>query len=217
MLPTEVFEVLRDVFDAMAQGQAVTIAPVHQCLPTQEAAGSLGVSRPTVVQLLASGAIPFDQPGRHRRVRLADIVEELRRNLTQVVDSSAVDHLLGQVIAAFPDAEVTGYQSLIDGLTCDPKDRHVLAAAVRANVGAIVTLNTTDFPDHATESYAVEVIQPDTFVLDLLDLAPGAVVDELSRQALANRRAPRTLVQILEALERAGAPAFADEVRCRVT
>ena len=38
VLPPEVFEVLRDVVDAMAQGQAVTIAPVHQRLTTQEAA-----------------------------------------------------------------------------------------------------------------------------------------------------------------------------------
>lgn len=74
VLPVEVFEVLRDVVEAMAQGQAVTIAPVHQRLTTQEAAGLLGVSRPTVVKLLESGEIPFEQPGRHRRVRLADVL-----------------------------------------------------------------------------------------------------------------------------------------------
>ncbi|MCC6225017.1 MAG: hypothetical protein IT195_01245 [Microthrixaceae bacterium] len=45
----------------------------------------------------------------------ADITDELWRNLTEVVDPSAVDHLLGQMTAAFPDAEVTGYQALIDG------------------------------------------------------------------------------------------------------
>jgi excisionase family DNA binding protein len=73
-LPPEVFDVLRDVVEAMAQGQAVTIAPVHQRLTTQEAADLLGVSRPTVVKLLESGAIPFEQPGRHRRVRLADVL-----------------------------------------------------------------------------------------------------------------------------------------------
>ncbi|HVX19624.1 MAG TPA: PIN domain-containing protein [Acidimicrobiales bacterium] len=155
--------------------------------------------------------------GFYRALWSADIVEELRRNLTEVVDPSVVDRLLGQMTAAFPDAEVTGYQALIDGLTCDPKDRHVLASAVRANAGAIVTFNTTDFPDHSIEPYAVEVIHPDTFLLDLLDLAPGAVVDELSRQAAANRRAPRTLPQILDALERGGVPAFADEVRRRAT
>ncbi|HPU40137.1 MAG TPA: helix-turn-helix domain-containing protein [Microthrixaceae bacterium] len=74
VLPPEVFEVLRDVVDAMAQGQALTIAPVHQRLSTQEAADLLGVSRPTVVKLLESGEIPFEQPGRHRRVRLADVL-----------------------------------------------------------------------------------------------------------------------------------------------
>ena len=66
-----------------------------------------------------------------------------------------------------------------------------------------------------SEPYSIEVIHPDTFLLDLLDLAPGAVVDELSRQAAANRRAPRTLSQMLDALERGGVPAFADEVRRR--
>ncbi|HEY9564769.1 MAG TPA: helix-turn-helix domain-containing protein [Nocardioides sp.] len=74
VLPPEVFEVLRDVLEAMAQGQAVTVAPVHQRLTTQEAADLLGISRPTVVKLLESGEIPFEQPGRHRRVRLADVL-----------------------------------------------------------------------------------------------------------------------------------------------
>lgn len=52
----------------------MTIAPVHERLTTQEAADLLGVSRPTVVKLLESGEIPFEQPGRRRRVRLADVL-----------------------------------------------------------------------------------------------------------------------------------------------
>jgi predicted nucleic acid-binding protein len=153
--------------------------------------------------------------GLYRALWSDDIVEELHRNLIEVVDSAAVDRLLEQMTTAFPDAEVTGYRALIDRLTCDPKDRHVLAAAVRANAGAIVTFNLTDFPDHSVAEYEVDVIDPDTFLLDLLDLAPGAVIDELSAQAVANRRAPRTLPQLLDALERAGAAGFADEVRRR--
>ena len=74
VLPPEVFEVLRGVVEAMASGQAVTIAPVHQRLTTQEAAELLGISRPTLVKLLEANEIPYEQPGRHRRVRLADVL-----------------------------------------------------------------------------------------------------------------------------------------------
>ena len=83
VLPAEVFEVLRGVVEAMAEGQAVTIAPVHQRLTTQEAADLLGISRPTFVKLLESGEIPFEQPGRHRRVRLADVLAYRQRRSSQ--------------------------------------------------------------------------------------------------------------------------------------
>ena len=65
--------------------------------------------------------------GLYRALWSADIVDELRRNLIELVDPKAVDRLLAQMAVAFPDAEVAGYQSLIDGLVCDPKDGHVLA------------------------------------------------------------------------------------------
>lgn len=80
VLPAEVVEVLRNIVEAMAAGQAVTIAPVHQRLTTQEAADVLGVSRPTLVKLLESGEIPFEQPGRHRRVRLVDVLAYRERS-----------------------------------------------------------------------------------------------------------------------------------------
>lgn len=83
MLPAEVFEVLRDVVTAMAQGQAVTVASVHQRLTTQEAASLLGISRPTFVKLLEEGEIPYEQPGRHRRVLLSDVLAYRKRRSTQ--------------------------------------------------------------------------------------------------------------------------------------
>ena len=83
VLPPAVFAALRDVVEAMSNGQAVTIAPVHQRLTTQEAADLLGISRPTFVKLLKSGEIPFEQPGRHRRVRLASVLAYRQRRSSQ--------------------------------------------------------------------------------------------------------------------------------------
>jgi len=153
--------------------------------------------------------------GLYRALWSADIVDELRRNLIELVGPTAVRHLLDQMATAFPEAEVTDYRSLIDSMTCDPKDRHVLAAAVRAGAGAIITFNSADFPDRSTKPHEIEVIDPDSFLLDLLDLSPDGVADELALRAAANRRAPKTLPQIIDALGRAGVPGFADELRRR--
>lgn len=73
-LPPEVFEVLRQVVLAMSQGLAITVAPLHTVLTTSEAAHLLGISRPTLVHLLEAGEIPYEQPNRHRRVKLADVL-----------------------------------------------------------------------------------------------------------------------------------------------
>ena len=81
-LPAQVHEVLLQVVTAMEAGLAVTIAPHHLTLSTQEAADVLGVARTTLVRLLEAGAIPFDKPSRHRKVKLVDLLDyrELQRS-----------------------------------------------------------------------------------------------------------------------------------------
>src|SRR5579863_10418598 len=73
-LPAEVYRVLRQVVEVMRQGKATVVAPHGLMLTTQEAADFLGVSRPTLVKLLEEGAIPFEKPNRHRRVKLRDLL-----------------------------------------------------------------------------------------------------------------------------------------------
>lgn len=99
-LPGEIFEVLRDVVAALAQGLAITVATHQTVLSTSEAAGLLGVSRPTLVRLLEAGEIPFSQPGRHRRVRLADLLAYQQRA------SRVRAALLDQMVADSEDARL---------------------------------------------------------------------------------------------------------------
>ena len=47
---------------------------------------------------------------------------------------------------AFEDAKVTGNGGLVGSMTNDPKDRHVLAAAVRGAAHAVITENVRHFP-----------------------------------------------------------------------
>lgn len=74
-IPDEIFRILDQVTNALAAGEGITVVPQGMTMTTQQAADFLGVSRPTLVRLLEAGDIPFDKPGRHRRVRLDDLVE----------------------------------------------------------------------------------------------------------------------------------------------
>ncbi len=114
---------------------------------------------------------------------------------------------------AFPDALVAGYEFLIDGMGNDPKDRHVLAAAVRANAEVVVTFNVKDFPDVALKPYDILAVTPDDFLLDQLDLYPGLTIGVLEQQAASYRREPTTVPGVLALLERSGVMQFTAEVR----
>lgn len=115
--------------------------------------------------------------GLFRPLWSADIIEELRVNLLEHgEDPELVEKRVAAMTTYFPDAMVTGYESLINGLACDEKDRHVLAAAIRANAEVLVTFNVKDFPPESVATFDIEIVHPDDFLLDQLDLYPGPTV-----------------------------------------
>lgn len=126
---------------------------------------------------------------------------------------AAVDHRLAQMRQAFPDAEVAGYENLVSGMTNHPKDRHVLAAAVRGNAEVIVTFNLWDFPAEALDPYDISARHPDEFLLDQLDLYPGVTMACLRQQVARYKRGPSRVAELLGPLTAAGVPEFAAEVR----
>jgi len=50
-------------------------------------------------------------------------------------------------------------------MTNDPKDRHVAAAAVRANAQVIVTSNLKDFQPSSLTEWGIEARHPDQFLV----------------------------------------------------
>jgi len=92
------------------------------------------------------------------------------------------------------DCLVTGYESLIDGLTLpDPNDRHVLAAAIRVGADVIVTYNLDDFPDKILDPLGIEPQHPDIFVTHLLDLDVPAVCAAARRHRQSLKKPPKTV------------------------
>lgn len=72
-LPKAVRELLVSILTEVSHGNMVNLVPVHAELSTQEAANLLNVSRPHLVKLLESGAIPHHKAGSHRRVKYSDL------------------------------------------------------------------------------------------------------------------------------------------------
>ena len=109
----------------------------------------------------------------------------LRRALVRegAASSDQAERIITLMRVHFPESEVAGYESLTVTMTCHPKDRHVLAAAVKAGSALLVTDNNDDFPPESTEPYGVEVLTSDQFLLEFLDASPATVIRTLGRQA----------------------------------
>jgi len=147
------------------------------------------------------------------------ILDEVTRNLRgrQKMTASQAAHFETRVDMFFASltAFVTDYESLIPTLTNNMKDRHVLAAAVKANAHIVVTFNLKHFPDKALASHDVVALHPDLFLTRLHALYPDMLDNIVREQAAALHRPPVTVAQLLDTLTQ-HAPRFVRLVRLRL-
>lgn len=140
-----------------------------------------------------------------------EMVGVLRRKLNRTPEET--DYLVKELRTHFADAWVEpGYIKLIPAMSNDPKDRHVLAAAVKGGCDVVVTYNMRHFPKENLAPLDVTAMTPDEFLLGLYFLSPEIVVHELHEQGAA-LEPKKSLAEILSALEICQCLQFATLIR----
>jgi PIN domain len=145
----------------------------------------------------------------------SDIMVETKRTMELKLGCSSeqTQHLEDELRSHFEDSWVVGYEPLIPVMGNHPKDRHVLAAAVKTGAQTIVTFNLKDFQKEALAPWDVQAQHPDAFLIDQYHLDPTVVVRKLIEQARLHADDLDRLFGILERM----APSFVGVVRQHAT
>lgn len=152
--------------------------------------------------------------GVYRPLWSSNILDELRRVLIEAgIEEAAVDHRIASMGDAFPGAKVSGYETLIQEMTCEQNDRHVLAAAVKGGASSLVTFNLKHFPPHASTRSGLTTVHPDDFLLDQLDLYPDTATDTITQVPAMYEHPPVTTNEFIDLLSRSGVPRFVATIK----
>ncbi len=144
---------------------------------------------------------------------LDEVFNNLKANRPDLKDA-ALQRTRALMNESIRDVRVENFDALEAQVSLpDEKDRHVVAAAIRAEATTIVTANTRDFPASALAPWGIDAEHPDTFLMKQLDTHVNTmriIVEEISR---ATSRPPLNFNEILNQLERSGAPETARHLR----
>lgn len=140
----------------------------------------------------------------HRPNVRREALERTRRAMDEAVDGGLVK----------------GYDALIPTLTLpDPKDRHVLAAAIHAGASWIVTFNLSDFPATALSHHGIRAISPDEFIFHLFTTRQDLALFAVKRHRESLSRPAKTVDEYLATLEKQKLPktvAFLQDYRDKI-
>ena len=92
---------------------------------------------------------------------------------------------MNAMLWASPDANVSGYATLIKAINLpDSDDRHILAAAIRCKVDVVVTANLKDFPKEYPDQFGIEAQHPDKFITDVIRLNPETALQAFKKPGI---------------------------------
>jgi predicted nucleic acid-binding protein len=146
-----------------------------------------------------------------------DILDEYKRNLLlnrPDITESQVDYTISRLKASVLDAMIDGYHSLIKSINLpDPKDRHVVAAAINGRADIIVTYNIKDFPQSELDQFNIEAQHPDDFLVSMISLDEKAIYEAFINMQKSFNKPPLTQKEIIEHFKtKENAPKFAHEM-----
>lgn len=128
-----------------------------------------------------------------------DILRELRSTLQRMGYTPVqAERRIRAMESAFEDASVTGYERLVGAMTNNPKDRHVLAAAVRCGAHAIVTQNVKHFQPEGDWPHDVDILTADEFLVHQFYFNDELLMEKLAEQAAALKAPIGALLDRLE-------------------
>ncbi len=119
----------------------------------------------------------------------------------------------------FQEPLVEGYEDRINEvrpLLPDPRDAHVVAAAIHGGADAILTFNIKDFPETVLSRWDLVVLHPDDYLVDMMldqirsNFLPKPLLEVLKRQRLGLKNPPLNVDAFLTSLERAGLKKLAE-------
>jgi PIN domain len=159
--------------------------------------------------LLTLAAHEFFSPKWSPRIRAEwtrNLLARMKERSTESDAQRRVERIVAAMDAAFPDAESD--TELVEPEILEPvssKDRHVVVTAIATHADAIVTFNVTDFAAaHLKEHLEIEVIHPDDFVMDLVDLNEKRAVAAFRELRARKKNPPWETSELIQRLRDAG-------------
>jgi len=133
-----------------------------------------------------------EDPAMYRPIWSEHIMVELSRVLKSKLNcrDEQISYRRQEMKRAFPEAMVTVPSALLDALTCipDQHDRPVLAVAVIAHAGTIVTQNLRRFPKDCLDQFGVRCETAEEFLIRQFSANEQPVLDKLDDQSAAIAR-----------------------------
>ena len=112
---------------------------------------------------------------------------------------------------AIMDSLIENYEHLEEGLKLpDPKDNHVLAAAIHGHASTIVTFNLKDFPDDYLSKFKIHATHPDQFLIDAFYISRDHFIEAVMQDFQHYKQPPLTFSEYIQSLKTAGVPRLAE-------